>query len=228
MYLLITDRLTCPHCGPKFGLILIADHLENRRILHGFFGCANCQARYPVRDGFGDLRPPFGEFGAASSGGGGTRKAESALTVAQGGLQGGGEDPDPEGAVALGAFLGLASGSGFILLTGRSVRHAAELAGFGEGFEILAAHLDLINASEAAGISRIAIGARFPFQSGSLRGVVLEGPVQPEVLQEGSRVLAPTSRLVLLDPGPSGRAGLEEAGLRVVAGDEKVLVGALK
>ena len=58
MDLLLTDRLTCPRCGPEFGLILLADRLEDRRVLEGALGCPNCRDRYPVIDGFGDLRPP--------------------------------------------------------------------------------------------------------------------------------------------------------------------------
>ena len=58
MHLLLTDRLTCPRCGPEFGLVLLADRLEDRRVLEGALGCPNCRDRYPVRDGFGDLRPP--------------------------------------------------------------------------------------------------------------------------------------------------------------------------
>ena len=58
MHILLTDRLICPRCGPGFGLILIADRLENRRVIEGSLGCPNCRDRFPVEGGFGDLRPP--------------------------------------------------------------------------------------------------------------------------------------------------------------------------
>jgi hypothetical protein len=214
MHLLVTDRLACPHCGPRFGLVLVADRLENRRVLEGFFGCANCQARYPVRSGFGDLR------------------------VAPGTIQGMGKsgpaEATPRGEAATGeagtlaALLGLTAGSGFLLITGRSVRHASELSRMGEGFEILAAHLELAHSAEQEGVSRMAMGDQFPFRSASLRGVVLEGRSGLDALPEGVRVMTPGSRLVLVDPPAGGREGMEEAGLRVLAGDETALVGTLK
>jgi len=231
MHLLVTDRLVCPHCGPQFGLILVAERLENRRILDGFFGCSNCQARYPVREGFGDLRPPSGgkEPGVLQD-----STAEGGAAIRESRRSGSGQaEPDPElppepTATSLAAFLGLTSGSGFLLLTGRSVRHAAGLSEMGDGFEVVAAHPSLANAPESEGVSRVRIGTSFPFRTGSLRGVVLEGPIESEFLREGRRVLAPASRLVLLTPGKGGRAAVEEAGLSVIAGDENALVGALK
>ena len=57
MHILVTDRLACSRCGPAFGLVLLADRLENRRVLSGHLGCANCRERYPIIEGFGDLRP---------------------------------------------------------------------------------------------------------------------------------------------------------------------------
>ena len=56
MHLLLTDRLTCPRCGPSFGLILLADRMNDRRVVDGVLGCPNCRDGFPVRDGFGDLR----------------------------------------------------------------------------------------------------------------------------------------------------------------------------
>jgi hypothetical protein len=212
MHLLVTDRLACPHCGPDFGLVLVADRLENRRVLEGFFGCANCQARYFVREGFGDLRPASGGGGRGVTAEEGTPQSES----------------DPEAALALAALLGLTVGSGFILLTGRSVGNAEALSGMGDGFEILAAHPRLEDSADFEGVSRMAIGGRFPFRTRSLRGVVLAGRAGMEVLDEGGRVLAPGSRLVLLDPPPEGRGAMEGAGLQVLAGDKSALVGALK
>jgi len=55
MYLLLTDILTCPRCGPQFGLILLAERIDDRRVLHGRLGCSNCREHYAVEDGFGVL-----------------------------------------------------------------------------------------------------------------------------------------------------------------------------
>ena len=59
MHIVLTDVLTCPRCGPSFPLILLANRVENRRVLDGVLGCANCREKYPVQDGLGKLRVPF-------------------------------------------------------------------------------------------------------------------------------------------------------------------------
>lgn len=56
MHILLTDILSCPRCGPEFGLILLADRIEARRVLAGTLGCANCRSKYAIRDGVADLR----------------------------------------------------------------------------------------------------------------------------------------------------------------------------
>ena len=58
MHLLLTDRLTCPRCGPEFGLILLADKLVDRVVHSGVLGCPNCRDAFQVEDGFADLRAP--------------------------------------------------------------------------------------------------------------------------------------------------------------------------
>ncbi|HIF24119.1 MAG TPA: hypothetical protein EYQ27_19980, partial [Gemmatimonadetes bacterium] len=58
MHILLTDRLTCPRCGPEFGLILLSHRMEERRVLEGSLGCSNCRERFPIRAGVADLRPP--------------------------------------------------------------------------------------------------------------------------------------------------------------------------
>src|SRR5512142_2083643 len=63
MDLRLTDLLACPRCGPPHGLVLLADRVEDRRVLEGLLGCPNCGGRYPVRAGLADLRVP-GEAGA--------------------------------------------------------------------------------------------------------------------------------------------------------------------
>ena len=44
MHILLTDTLTCPRCGPDFGLILLAERIEGRRVMDGHLGCANCRS----------------------------------------------------------------------------------------------------------------------------------------------------------------------------------------
>ena len=46
MHILLTDVVTCPRCGPEFGLILLADRFEERRVMQGRLGCPNCREEY--------------------------------------------------------------------------------------------------------------------------------------------------------------------------------------
>jgi hypothetical protein len=207
MHLLVTDRLLCVRCGPGFPLILLADELRDRRVLEGSLGCANCRERYPVVGGFGDFRLPSG------------KKEPDPSSV---------EGDDPEGALRTAALLGVEQGPGLILLAGPPVRHAQRVAAMIEGIEVVAAHPGLRNLPEAPGVSRVAIGARFPFQTGSLRGVVLQGERGRRDLAEGIRVLARGARLVLTAP-PEGLGDVvEEAGLELLLDAKQAVVGARK
>lgn len=56
MHILLTDILACPRCGPEFGLVLLADRVEDRRVLEGRLGCPNCREQYPIAGGGVDAR----------------------------------------------------------------------------------------------------------------------------------------------------------------------------
>jgi hypothetical protein len=207
MHLLVTDRLACVRCGPGFPLVLLADELRDRRVLQGSLGCANCRERYPVEGGFGDFRLPVPE-------------GDGALAPVEG--------DDPEGALRTAALLGVQQGPGLLLLAGRPVRHAERVAAMIEGIEVVAAHPGLRGLPEIAGVSRIAMGPRFPFQTGTLQGVALSGEGGRRDLTEAVRVLARGARLVLMTP-PQGSAGaMEEAGLELLLEAETAVVGARK
>jgi uncharacterized protein YbaR (Trm112 family) len=213
MHLLLTDRLTCPRCGPRFGLILLADRIEERRVLEGALGCPNCRERYPVAGGFGDLRaPPRG-----SDDPGPLDDVEPSE-----------EADDPDGALKLAALLGLRPESGFVLLTGTPVGHAPRLAAMAEGTEIIAAHPGLRGRGETPGVSRIAVGTVLPFLDRSLRGIVLRGREGDELLGEAIRVLAPASRIVHLDPDRESGERMEAEGLTLLLEAESIVVGGSK
>src|SRR5690606_33440071 len=111
MHVLLTDRLTCPRCGPAFGLILLAERAEERRVQKGVLGCPNCRDSFPIDDGFGDVRAP-------------PRRGVPA------GLAGG-PDPRPTDAAEserLAALLGVAEGPGTLALVGGPARHGEALA----------------------------------------------------------------------------------------------------
>src|SRR5690242_16884227 len=99
MHILLTDLLTCPRCGPEFGLIVLADEMVDRRVVEGSLGCANCRNRYPVHGGVADLRLAPNEEGGPA-------------------LEEGGE----ERAYRLAALSGVADRAGAVLVSGASPR----------------------------------------------------------------------------------------------------------
>ncbi|NLG61662.1 MAG: Trm112 family protein [Candidatus Cloacimonetes bacterium] len=199
MYLLLTDILTCPRCGPEFGLILLADRIEERRVLSGRLGCANCREQYAVEDGFGVL------------GSGWSSEPRQ---------------PDDEAVVRMAALLGITEGPGFVLLVGDAAVHAEALAGLVPNLEVIAASDTAAAWQERAGVSRIGIGRNLPFPARSLRGVVLTGDAASELLEQSARSLAPMARLVLEDAPEDAAQRLETEGLRILAqqGDTVVAV----
>jgi len=205
MHLLLTDILTCPRCGPEFGLILLAHDMRDRRVLHGWMGCAHCRSKWLVQDGFGEFRAPLGSDVVDA---GATHVAEAS-----------GEE-----AVRIAALLGVTEGPAFVLVAGPAARHAAAVAELVEDLEVIAADPALAVLAEAHGVSRIASGERLPFYSAKLRGVWLDGAVANTLLEEGARVLWPLGRLVL-DPAPQdAEERLAAAGMRVLALEDTTLL----
>lgn len=207
MHLLLTDRLSCPRCGPEFGLLLLADRMEERRVLDGTLGCPNCRDGFPVRDGFGDLRtPPRGELGAGRAGAPGPA--------------------DPDAAGTLRALLGVAQGPGTLLLVGAVARHASWVADATPGVEVVALDPDLARWPPAPRVSRMTSRPGIPFFSRTLRGVGVDGALGTRWLIEAARVAAPLSRVVVVDAPPDAAAVLADAGLRVLASEGGTVVAA--
>jgi uncharacterized protein YbaR (Trm112 family) len=205
MHIALTDLLTCPRCGPEFGLILLADRLEARRVYEGVLGCMNCRERYPVRGGCADLRP-LTEAAAVPGTGTGTGTGTEALQIA--------------------ALLGIREGPAMALVAGPEARWAAEVAAIVPELEVVALDAGLAEATATAelpGVSRVAAVAALPFFDRAFRGAALTGEWAARV-EEGARVVAPGGRLVLL-PAPAGAATrVAAAGLEVVMEQEDVLV----
>ncbi|HEV2131646.1 MAG TPA: hypothetical protein VGR27_11115 [Longimicrobiaceae bacterium] len=200
MHILVTDVLTCPRCGPGFGLILLADRLEERRIYEGGLGCANCRERYAVHGGFADLRYPPGPALAS----------EAAPSVAE------------DAAIRLAALLGITGSPGRFLFIGSGAALAPAIAALVPEVEILAADSALASLPEQPGVSRLAAGAVLPFASRSMRAVALTA--SDERLEEALRVLSPGGRIVLDPAAPGSADRLREAGLRVLLDEEGVVV----
>ena len=207
MHLLLTDRLSCPRCGPEFGLILLAERMDDRRVVDGVLGCPNCRDSFPVRDGFGDLRaPPRGELAPGRAGDHGRQ--------------------DPAATDRLAALLGVAQGPGTLLLAGSPARHATGLAARIEGVEVVALDADTVRWPEAPGVSRMAARPGIPLFSRTLRGVAVDGTLGERWLVEAARVVAPLSRVVVQDAPEGAEAVLAAAGLRVLACEAGTVVAA--
>jgi uncharacterized protein YbaR (Trm112 family) len=163
MYILLTDALTCPRCGPEFGLLVLADRMEERRVVEGRLGCPNCRSAYPIHDAAADLRvnasastdPPSGE------------SAGSRPSVVE----------DDEAAVRLAALMGLAGASGLAMLAGPGARHAAAVSALVPELEVVAVtERPEALPGRAPGVSRLAAGeAALPFRGGALRAAALTG-----------------------------------------------------
>jgi uncharacterized protein YbaR (Trm112 family) len=205
MHILLTDHLTCPRCGPEFGLILLAERMENRRVLEGWLGCANCREKYPIVDGFADLRTGLVE---ALPGEGGSAPEE-----------GGREE-----AFRLAALLGVTEGPGFVLVVGEAARLAPGIAAVVEGIEVVAVDPSLAGWPEVPGVSRLATGAQLPFFSGTMRAVALTGERAEGLLEEGARVVSRLGRLVVQGAGAGVAERLARVGLEPLVAEGETVV----
>ena len=206
MHIVLTDVLACPRCGPPFGLILLADRVENRRVIEGVLGCANCREKFPVRAGLGQLRVEFDDV--------------EPIPVPPPARDGG------EEAVRIAALAGVADGPALLLLMGPAARHAPALASLLENVEVTVAGGALDRWDEASGVSRLEVGGRLPLHSGSLRAVVLSGEAANALLDEGMRVVGRLGRLVLEPPPADAAERLARSGFLPLARDDRTLVAA--
>jgi uncharacterized protein YbaR (Trm112 family) len=207
VHLLLTDRLTCPRCGPEFGLILLAHRMEERVVHEGVLGCANCRDSFPIVRGFGDLRaPPRGQL-APGFAGDPTVAAEdrSARLLAQ---------------------LGILGGPGTVALVGEPARAAREVAAALAEIHVAAIDPDLVHWPDADRVSRLVAGPGLPFFGATLRAVAVDGRLGPAWIAEAVRVVAPRGRVVVFHAAQDAATALERAGSRVIASDPETVVAA--
>lgn len=190
MHILLTDILTCPRCGPAFGLILLADRAEERRVLAGVLGCSNCREKYPIADGAVD-------FGVVPE----------TVPPAR----------DDVAAERLAAILGVTEGPAFLLLAGPAAAHAAAIARLLDEVEVITIGAAAA-ADDGPAINRLyAGGPQLPIASGKVAAVGLSGAAAETLLDEGARAVTPLGRLVL-DPAPEDAAEkLLRHGMRIAA-----------
>ena len=206
MHLLLTDRLVCPRCGPGFGLILRSDRLVDRRVLEGGLGCPNCRDRFPIVDGFADLRPP--------------PRGELPTVPAP-------PPPDPDETDALAALLGVTQGPGNLGVVGALSAHAAGLADRIPGVEVIAIGVEMRAETEREGVSRMAAGVELPFHPWSLRALALSAGSAAllERPAELAQLVPRGGRIVVEGSAADAAERLAAAGARVLARDARWLVG---
>lgn len=204
----LTERLTCPRCGPGFGLVLRADEVKGGRVATGFLGCSNCRVLYPVERGIADLRPQ-------------PRSRAREREPASGATGASGRD-----ALHLAAMLGVTQGPAHVAVAGGAAPSAPALAALLPGVEIvaLAPRFALAATHEA---SHLLVGAQIPLKSGTLAAIALAGAWAEAVLHEAVRSVAPSGRVVLLDASPDSEQALRSHKLTVLAREPGTLVARL-
>lgn len=233
MNVTLTDHLVCPRCGPPFGLILLAHKVRDRRVQRGEFGCANCRDRFPVEDGFGDLRPPpRGESMREEGLGGEGGAAVAGAPGDAGGAAGGGGAPAGAGggdaatrALRLAAGLGVAEGPGMIVVPDSNRDEAAAIARLVRGIEVVVVGWGGRGLA-ADGVSAFVTGPRLPLRDGVVRGVVAEGGGGAGWWGECLRVLMPGGRVVVTEATAAARDWVQGAGLTRVLDESGLLVAA--
>ncbi len=207
MHLLLTDRLTCPRCGPAFGLILLADQLADRRVRAGILGCPNCRDSFRIDEGFADLRaPPRGP-----------------VLEGQAGQP---ERPAPSDVERVVALLGIHRGPGTVAALGAAALYAVSLAEAVEEIMVAAVDPDTKSWPGHPGVTRMVSSPGLPFFDRTLRGAVVDGTLGPAMLFEACRCTAPMSRVVVLRASPDAQTVIEQAGLSVLASEDETVVAA--
>ncbi len=230
MQLFLTDRLTCPRCGPAFGLILLADDLRDRLVHAGVLGCSNCRDSFRIESGFADLRaPPRGELPGGLAG-------PTPAGWSRGALEAGIEQAADESATevaALGeeaarlvALLGIQIGPGTVALVGEVGRMAVAFGSLIDNLHVVVVDADSRSWPEHPQVSRMVSAPGLPFFDRSLRGVVMDGRLGKAFLLDAARTITPRSRLVVLSSTGQTREVLEEAGLSVLAEEGETVVAA--
>ena len=200
MHILLTDVLACPRCGPEFGLILLADRIDARRVVEGRLGCPNCREQYVISDGVAYM-----DAGVEDS------TADSPVPVEQ------------SEATRIAALLGVTQGPGYVLLAGDAARQASAVADLIADVEVIAVVRSAEGAPQGHGRSLV-VSRGIPVVPAKMAGVALTGHRIAELLENCARALKPAGRL-LLDPAPDDAAQrLAPLGLRVLAHEGTVLL----
>ncbi len=202
MRLLLTDVLRCPRCGPDWGLILLADRIdEERRVERGRLGCANCRNAYPIESGVLDLRLE------------GTSATQPSEEM----------EADGDAAVRLAALLGLSAGAGRVALRGFAATVASQVAALVPevGVVELRAERGQVTVPE---VDEVLAVRGFPFADRALRGVALRGPAEPQDLAAAVRIVISGGRIVVAGTGSGVEATLRSLGAEILLSEGETVV----
>ena len=208
MHLLLTDRLTCPRCGPKFGLILLANRLKDRNVHDGLLGCSNCRDSFLIEEGFGDLRAP----------------PRSGLPPGFAGQPG---DLLLEQGQQLLALLGVVGGTGTVALVGGPAGHGPLFAEHLGEAQVVGIDPDLRHWSAPTAFSRMCSAPGLPFFASSIRALAIDGRLGGDLLEEAARVVSPHGRVVISSATENTLPMLEETGLKILVAEAETVVAVL-
>ena len=226
MNVVLTDHLVCPRCGPPFGLVLLAHNVRDRRVREGEFGCPNCRDRFPVEDGFADLRPPPRGSAPGEAEGTNAGDATKGASTDATGRTGASDEEVESRALRLAAALGVAEGPGLIVVPDSHRAEAGPLARLVRGIEVVVVGW-WGRAVVAEGVSAFVTGPKLPLRDGVARGVVVAGGEGEGWWGESLRVLVPGGRIVISRATPAARGWVGGAGLVTVLDEGGMVVAAV-
>ncbi len=205
MFFELTDLLTCPRCGPGFGLVLLVHEVEERRVKRGWLGCPNCRNNFPVENGIADLRCQPEVSGAP-------RPAYE----------------DEELALKIVALSGLADGRDYLLLDERLAHAAPAVVEMAPELEVIVVRTKPDDCAEQYGISRVLSDTPFPLVEHRLRGVAIAPGGNRELVAAAARHVSTGGRLVMFDATDVDLEEVERAGLAVITAEAGTAVAERK
>lgn len=124
------------------------------------------------------------------------------------------------------ALLGIVRGPGTVAVAGSAASCAGALARLIEDVHVVAVDPDTQSWPDVPGVSRLTSAPGLPFFSRVLRGVVVDGTLGRAAVFEAGRVVAPMSRVVVVDAAENAADTLVEAGLEVLVAEAGTVVAA--
>lgn len=198
MHIVLTDIVTCPRCGPAFGLIILADRIEDRRVMEGRLGCANCREEYPVSGGVADLRLQ------EALDPGETQPARA-------------EAEDAERPFRIAALLGVTDRGPPVLVHGASAALVSGVQSVVPDAGVVGLSPAPEEGSRGVGMGWLLSGGPLPFRDHSLGGVALLGGGAELPVEDALRCLGRGARIVV-DPA------LPEVVERLIAAGAEILL----